>query len=131
MSSVAAEPRKVGRGIHSVLLEPVAEGVWVVRGGFPKKTFNVYLLEEPGAGVTAYDAGSHAMAENLHEAAAGLGGIRRVVLGHAHSDHRGAAPELDAPVYCHPDEQRYAEAEHGENEPYFRFELLDRFKTAG
>jgi hydroxyacylglutathione hydrolase len=125
-----AERRKLGKGIHSVTIEPVADGVWVVRGGFPKKTFNVYLLEDAG-GVTVFDAGEHAMADGIADVAAGLGGIRRVVLGHAHSDHRGAAPELGAPVYCHPDERRYAEAEHGENEPYFRFELLDRFKLAG
>ena len=25
--------------------EKVAEGVWVVRGGFPMKTMNVYLVE--------------------------------------------------------------------------------------
>jgi hydroxyacylglutathione hydrolase len=131
MSSARAEPRKVGKGIHSVVLEPVADGVWVVRGGFPKKTFNVYLLEEGAGGVTAFDAGEAAMAGGIAEAADRFGGVRRVVLGHAHSDHRGSAPELGAPVFCHPDERQYAEAEHGENEPYFRFELLDRFKIAG
>jgi hydroxyacylglutathione hydrolase len=126
-----AERRKLGKGIHSVTIEPVAEGVWVVRGGFPKKTFNVYLLEEGGGGVALFDAGEEAMAGGIAAAAEPLGGVRRVVLGHAHSDHRGAAPELGAPVYCHPDEKRYAEAEHPDNEPYFRFELLDRFKIAG
>ncbi len=35
-----------------------------------------------------------------------LGGIKRVVLGHADPDHRGAAPALGAPVYCHEAERR-------------------------
>jgi glyoxylase-like metal-dependent hydrolase (beta-lactamase superfamily II) len=30
-----------------------------------------------------------------------LGGITRIVLGHVDCDHRGAAPAVDAPVYCH------------------------------
>jgi len=38
-----------------------------------------------------------------------LGGIKRVVLGHAHADHRGTAPSIDAPVLCHPDEVADAE----------------------
>jgi hydroxyacylglutathione hydrolase len=33
------------------------------------------------------------------------------VLGHAHADHRGTAPYMDAPVLCHPDEVSDAESD--------------------
>lgn len=83
--------------------EPIAPGVWVVRGGFPLKTMNVYLIEDEG-GVTVFDAGISAMSASLRAAAARLGGARRVVLGHADADHRGAASALGAPIFCHPAE---------------------------
>jgi steroid delta-isomerase-like uncharacterized protein len=86
--------------------ERIAEGVWLVRGGIPK-TMNVYLIEDDG-GVTVFDAGVADMTPALAGAAARLGGIKRVVLGHADADHRGAAPGLNAPVYCHPDERQAA-----------------------
>jgi hydroxyacylglutathione hydrolase len=124
-----AQREKVHRGLIAPTIEPVAEAVWLVRGDFPR-TMNVYLLEDDG-GVTAFDAGTHAMTDGIGEAAERFGGLKRIMLGHAHSDHRGAAAGLGAPVYCHPDEVPYAEAEHGDNEPYFRFEDLDRFKPAG
>jgi len=37
--------------------ERIADGVWIVRGGFPAKTMNVYLIKD-GGGVTVFDAGS-------------------------------------------------------------------------
>ncbi|HEV3053147.1 MAG TPA: MBL fold metallo-hydrolase, partial [Solirubrobacteraceae bacterium] len=43
-------------------------------------------------------------------AAARLGGVKRVVLGHADADHRGVAPALGAPVYCHPEERDAAQS---------------------
>jgi glyoxylase-like metal-dependent hydrolase (beta-lactamase superfamily II) len=43
-------------------------------------------------------------------AGARLGGIKRVVLGHADCDHRGVAPGLEAPVYCHADDRAAAES---------------------
>ena len=82
--------------------EPVADGVWVVRGGFPSKPMNVYLLRD-GDGVMLYDAGIKAMTGAVAAAGASLGGITRVVLGHGHPDHRGVAPYLGAPVLCHAD----------------------------
>jgi glyoxylase-like metal-dependent hydrolase (beta-lactamase superfamily II)/ketosteroid isomerase-like protein len=88
--------------------ERIAEGVWLVRGGVPK-VMNVYLIEDDG-GVTVFDAGISGMAAPIAAAAARLGGIRRVVLGHADADHRGAAPGLNAPVYCHPDDREAAES---------------------
>jgi glyoxylase-like metal-dependent hydrolase (beta-lactamase superfamily II) len=46
-------------------------------------------------------------------AGAKLGGIKRVVLGHGHTDHRGVAPALGVPVLCHPDEVQDAEGSGG------------------
>ena len=63
-----------------------------MRGGFPLKTMNVYLIEDEGGGVTMFEAGIKAMVAGLSAAASSLGGLNRIVLGHAHADHRGAAP---------------------------------------
>lgn len=90
-------------------IEWIAEGVWIVRGGFPAKTMNVYLIEDDGQ-VTVFDAGISEMTVGLRAAAARLGGVKRVVLGHADADHRGAAAGLGAPVYCHPEEREAAES---------------------
>jgi steroid delta-isomerase-like uncharacterized protein len=103
--------------------EPVADGVWVVRGGFPLKEMNVYLVEDDG-GVTVFDAGIEEMVTPIRAAAARFGGIKRVVLGHADADHRGAAPGLGAPVYCHPSEREAAESAEPFR-PYWHFERLD------
>jgi glyoxylase-like metal-dependent hydrolase (beta-lactamase superfamily II) len=103
--------------------EPIAEGVWVVRGGFPRRVMNVYLLRD-GDGVCVFDAGIRTMAPALAAIGARMGGITRVVLGHGHPDHRGAAPKLGAPVYCHPAEQADAEGDGGRY--YFDLTKLDR-----
>lgn len=95
--------------IHGSAPERVADGVWIVRGGFPQKVMNVYLLEDEG-GLTLFDAGISDMTVALVACAARLGGIKRIVLGHADADHRGAAPSLDAPVYCHPADRQAAES---------------------
>ena len=57
-----------------------------------------------------FDAGISAMSAVLASACARLGGIKRVVLGHADADHRGAAGALGAPIYCHPAERAAAES---------------------
>jgi hydroxyacylglutathione hydrolase len=93
--------------------ERIAEGVWLVRGGFPLKTMNVYLIEDPQGGVTMFDAGIKAMATGLSAAAATLGGLNRIVLGHSHPDHRGAAPSMQVPTLCHPAERIDAEGDGG------------------
>jgi glyoxylase-like metal-dependent hydrolase (beta-lactamase superfamily II) len=49
----------------------------------------------------------------IASAAAGLGGLTRVVLGHAHPDHRGAAAGLGVPVWCHEAERADAEGDGG------------------
>ena len=93
--------------------ERIAEGVWIVRGGFPLKTMNVYLIEDADGGVTMFEAGIKAMSTGLAAAAASLGGLNRIVLGHAHPDHRGAAPALGVPTLCHPAERIDAEGDGG------------------
>jgi glyoxylase-like metal-dependent hydrolase (beta-lactamase superfamily II)/predicted ester cyclase len=90
--------------------ELVAEGVWVVQG-WPGRC-NVYLIEDDG-GVTLFDAGARTMVRSVASAGAKLGGIRRIVLGHAHTDHRGVAPALHVPVLCHPAEVEDAEGSGG------------------
>ncbi|WP_354700270.1 hypothetical protein DSM112329_00537 [Paraconexibacter sp. AEG42_29] len=92
--------------------EPVADGVWLVRGGFPVKTMNVYLVRD-GDGVLAFDAGIKAMTKAVASVAADLGGLTRVVLGHGHQDHRGTAPGLKVPVHCHPADVAIAEGDGG------------------
>jgi hydroxyacylglutathione hydrolase len=98
------------RAVHGVQTELIADGVWIARGGFPAKTMNVYLLAD-GDGVTVFDAGISAMGAALKAACARLGGARRVVLGHADADHRGAAPALGVPVVCHPAERAAAQSD--------------------
>jgi steroid delta-isomerase-like uncharacterized protein len=104
--------------------EPVADGVWVVRGGFPTKEMNVYLVRD-GDGVMLFDAGIKAMTSAVAAAGASLGGITRVVLGHGHPDHRGVAPYLGVPVLCHADNREDAEGDGGMR--YFDFSKLKPF----
>lgn len=96
-------------------VEDVAEGVWVVKGGIPRN-MNVYLLADDG-GVTMFDAGISDMTRSLGAICARFGGLRRIVLGHAHQDHRGAAPGLaerfGVPVLCHAEEVADAEGDGG------------------
>jgi hydroxyacylglutathione hydrolase len=102
----------------------VADGVWLVQGGFPSKVMNVYLIKD-GDGVLCFDAGIRSMARQIGPVAAGLGGVTRIVLGHGHADHRGAAPGLGAPAFCHTAEVSDAEGDGGEH--YFDFSRLERW----
>lgn len=113
---------KVGAKLGVSGLEDVAEGVWLLRGGFPGKTMNIYFVKD-GDGVMLFDAGISQMTNAVRAAGAGLGGITRVVLGHGHADHRGVAPALGVPVLCHVDEQADAESDGGEH--YFHLERLN------
>jgi hydroxyacylglutathione hydrolase len=99
---------RVQHALHGAEPEAIAPGVWVLRGGRPR-TMNVYLIADDG-GVTVFDGGISEMAPALAAAGARLGGIRRVILGHADADHRGAIPGLDAPVLCHPLERDAAQS---------------------
>jgi glyoxylase-like metal-dependent hydrolase (beta-lactamase superfamily II)/predicted ester cyclase len=90
--------------------EEVADGVWRVQGQ-PGRC-NVYLLRD-GDGVLMFDAGAKTMVNAVGSAAASLGGLTRIVLGHGHTDHRGTAPSFDVPILCHPDEVVDAEGSGG------------------
>src|SRR5579872_708862 len=102
---------RLAAGLAGGEAELVAEGVWVLQGQ-PGRC-NVYLIEEQDGGVTLFDAGARTMTRAVTSAGAKLGGIRRVVLGHGHTDHRGTAPALGAPVLCHPEEVQDAEGSGG------------------
>jgi glyoxylase-like metal-dependent hydrolase (beta-lactamase superfamily II)/predicted ester cyclase len=95
--------------VHGAEPERIGDGVWVLRGGFPIRLMNIYLIEDDG-GVTVFDAGIEAMGSALRAACARFGGAKRMVLGHADADHRGAAPALGAPVYCHAADREAAES---------------------
>jgi glyoxylase-like metal-dependent hydrolase (beta-lactamase superfamily II)/predicted ester cyclase len=109
LAKVANLRTKLKNWVHGAEAESIADGVWVVRGGFPSKTMNVYFIADDG-GVTVFDAGISDMTTAVRAAGVRLGGIKRVVLGHADCDHRGSAPGLGAPVYCHPAEREAAES---------------------
>ena len=118
--AVNAKTRAAAKTVSG--LEKAADGVWRLRGGFPGKDFNVFLIEDDD-GVTLFDAGISAMTNAVAAAGARLGGIKRVVLGHAHIDHRGVAPGLGAPVLCHPADLADAEGDGGLH--YFHLERLN------
>ena len=110
LTQVANLRTRIASRIHTTEPESIADGVWIVRGGFPLRTMNVYLLEDDG-GVTVFDGGIQDMTSAVAAASARLGGIKRVVLGHADADHRGTAPGLRAPVFCHPADRAAAESD--------------------
>jgi hydroxyacylglutathione hydrolase len=102
-------------------LDKIADGVWRLAGDL-RQEMNVYFLKD-GDGVTQFDGGTAAMTEQVREVAEGLGGLNRVVLGHAHPDHRGTAPGLGVAVLCHPDE--VADAQGGGGVRYFDFDAIE------
>jgi hydroxyacylglutathione hydrolase len=103
-------------------LERVADGVWLLRGDL-RSGMNIYFLED-GDGCVQFDAGTKSMRKAAARTARELGGLSKVVLGHAHADHRGTAPYLDAPVYCHADEVDDAESDAAIS-PYFNLSLVE------
>jgi glyoxylase-like metal-dependent hydrolase (beta-lactamase superfamily II)/predicted ester cyclase len=109
MGAFNAKTRLTSR-LSSAEARLVAEGVWVVQGQ-PGRC-NVYLIEDDGA-ITLFDAGARTMTRAVASAGAKLGGVRRVILGHAHTDHRGTAPALGVPIFCHPNEVEDAEGSGG------------------
>jgi hydroxyacylglutathione hydrolase len=125
LAALANLRTRAGQAVHASEPEAIAEGLWVLRGGFPVKTFNVYLIEGEH-GVTVFDAGIDGMASAILAAAARLGGIERVILGHADADHRGAAPGLGAPVFCHAAERAAAESPEPLRD-YFDLQRLRRY----
>jgi hydroxyacylglutathione hydrolase len=89
-------------------MEKVADGVRLLRGDLGK-SMNVYYIED-GDGVVQFDAGTKAMTKKAKAAADQLGGLKKVVLGHGHADHRGTAPDAGVPVQAHRDEVADAES---------------------
>jgi glyoxylase-like metal-dependent hydrolase (beta-lactamase superfamily II) len=109
-----------------VTSEQIATGVWRVSGDI-RGGMNVYFIED-GDGVVQFDAGTKPMTAGIAREGERLGGIKRIVLGHAHSDHRGSAPGLarkGIPVFCHPDEVSYAEADNGGMPDYWNMEDIE------
>lgn len=94
-------------------LEPIAPRVWLLRGGLTR-TMNAYLIDDAD-GAVVYDTGEKGMAGAIAAAAERMGGLKQVVLGHADTDHRGAAAALSAlaPVVCHPDAVAQAQGAGG------------------
>jgi hydroxyacylglutathione hydrolase len=129
VSELKPGQQKVGRGPTAVTMERVTDDVWVMRGGFPAAVFNVYFIEEPGGGVTMWEAGIRDMAPHVEHVTRRMGGLNRIVLAHAHADHRGTAARLNAPVWCHEDEVEYAEADNPQ--PYFDYDKLPVARPAG
>lgn len=104
-------------------LEQVAEGVWLLTGDI-RGAMNIYFIEGPDGEVVQFDAATRPMTRENRRVIAEFGGIDRVILGHAHADHRGTAPGLGVPVYCHPDE--VADATSPESiAPYMRLRDLE------
>jgi glyoxylase-like metal-dependent hydrolase (beta-lactamase superfamily II) len=121
MSARAGGRTKLAGGAGAPTIEVIADGVWLLRTRTPgrvQRLTNVYLLEEDGA-VTVFDSGSRGTERWIEAAAGERGGVRRVVLSHAHADHRGGAAGLGAPVLCHHDERLDVEGDAGEH--YFDY----------
>ena len=83
-------------------------------------SMHVYLIDTP-EGVVAFDAAIKGAGEEILAAAGGS--VAKLVLSHSHVDHRGAAPELAAPIYCHPDEVEDAEGDGGQH--YIHWDLVE------
>jgi glyoxylase-like metal-dependent hydrolase (beta-lactamase superfamily II)/predicted ester cyclase len=124
MTSAVNARTRLFRSLFKPKVEQVAENVWLVAGGFPQRIMNVYLIKD-GDRIVVFDAGIEAMTKQIASVAAGIAPIDRVVLGHGHADHRGAAPGLGVPVFCHPDEVADATGDGGEH--YFDFSKLKHF----
>ena len=104
-------------------LEEAADGVYVLRGDLGKK-MNIYFLRGPDGKFVQFDAGTRAMLGANRRVAQELGGIDRIVLSHAHADHRGTAPKMGPPVWVHTAEVADAESSRSIN-PYMDLSLLD------
>ncbi len=116
MLSLANVRTKATRRLHASGPKEIADGVWVVRGGLPLRVMNVYLVRDTDSasgGVLVFDGGIRTMTNAVATAGAGLGGITRLVLGHGHQDHRGIAPRLRVPVFCHPDDVAITQGDGG------------------
>jgi glyoxylase-like metal-dependent hydrolase (beta-lactamase superfamily II)/predicted ester cyclase len=110
MKALANQRTKAAQRLGPGGPEQIADGVWRIQGNPGRCT--VYFVRD-GDGVLMFDAGARTMTKAVGSAAAQLGGLTRIVLGHGHTDHRGTAPAFDVPVLCHPDEVADAEGSGG------------------
>jgi hydroxyacylglutathione hydrolase len=83
-------------------------------------TMHVYLIDTAD-GVVAFDAAIRGSGAEILAAAGGS--VAKLILSHSHVDHRGAASELAAPIYCHPDEVEDAEGDGGQH--YIDWDLVE------
>jgi glyoxylase-like metal-dependent hydrolase (beta-lactamase superfamily II) len=103
----------------------IAAGVRQVTVG-PGPGSHVYLLDSD-EGVIAFDAGIKGSGPDILAAAGGR--LAKVILSHSHVDHRGGASELNAPVFCHPDEVADAEGDAGRS--YIDFDRIANEQMRG
>lgn len=94
-----------------VTIDRVAQGVWRFNAGWPAGSY-CFAIDEGNGEVTLFDS-SVSGAED--EIARALGRhLRRIVLSHAHCDHRGGAAGLKhVPIVCHPLEVDDAQGDGG------------------
>ena len=120
---------RAARKLAGTDAEPVADGVWRVRGGVPRE-MNVYLIADDGGGVTVFDAGVRSMAAAIGAAASGAG--RRSTAscsGTRTSTTAARAAGSARPILCHPDERDDAEGDGGLH--YFHIDRLRAARAAG
>ncbi|MGC1852376.1 MAG: MBL fold metallo-hydrolase [Solirubrobacterales bacterium] len=103
----------------TAVVTQIAADVRQVSVGEPFKS-HVYLIDGPD-GPVAFDAGVKGTGPAILAAAGGH--LDCVILSHSHVDHRGAANELGAPVYCHPNEVVDAEGDAGRS--YTDYSLIE------
>lgn len=89
--------REIAAGVRQLTFESVM-------------SMHVYLIDTDG-GVVAFDAAVSGVGKHIQEVAGAT--LAELILSHSHVDHRGAAPELAAPIYCHPAEVGDAEGDGG------------------
>lgn len=105
-------------GLHTKTpdVRDTAPGVRQVAVGEPFLSY-AYLINSP-EGIVAFDAGVRGSGPEILAVVGGP--IAKVILSHAHADHR--APDLGAPIYCHPDEVADAQADWPQS--YLDFSLI-------
>jgi hydroxyacylglutathione hydrolase len=105
--------------MSGALVSDVAHGVRQVT--IPSTiSMHVYLIDT-AEGVVAFDSAIRGSGAEILAAAGGS--VAKVILSHSHVDHRGAASELAAPIYCHPDEVQDAEGDGGQG--YIDWPLIE------
>ena len=115
---------RITRSLFKPNVDSVADGVWLVQGGFPSKIMNVYLIKD-GDGVARFDAGIRAMTKQIAPVAAGPRRRSRASCSGTGTPTTAARRRASAcPVFCHPDEVADAEGDGGAH--YFDFSKLER-----